>query len=253
MKSSAMKKNTNILGVNISNINYSITLKKINHWIKTNQRKTVFVSAVHLVMECQNDNELKRGVNNADLVTPDGMPLVWLSKLAGSKNVSRVYGPDLTIKIISLAKINRYSVFLLGGAPGQSKILKEKLEKKFNKINIVGAIDTPIRPIPVKQDKTIIKEINKSKANIVFVGLGCPYQEKWIINNRKLINSQILIGVGAAFDFITGEVKQAPKIMQSNGFEWLFRLTQDPKRLWKRYTITNAKFIYYLIVNKFFN
>lgn len=252
MKSLVMNKKTNILGVNISATNYSDTLKKINYWIKKDYKKSVFVSAVHLIMECQNNKNLKKGINESSLVTPDGMPLVWLSKLSGKKNVSRVYGPDLSLKIIALAQIKKYKVFLLGGAPEQSKKLKEELENKFKRVNIVGAIDTPIRPISDRQDKIIIDEINKSKANIVFVGLGCPYQEKWIIKNRSLLKPQILIGVGATFDFITGEVKQAPKLIQSIGFEWLFRLVQDPKRLWKRYTITNFKFIYSLISETIF-
>lgn len=237
------RNHTNILGVKISSLTYNSTLQKIEKWINTKKRDYICVAAVHLIMECQRNNKLLSGVNKAGLVTPDGMPLVWISKLKGQAQTRRVYGPTLTLKLCSLAEKNDYTVFLLGGARGQTKTMATKLKNKFTKIKVVGYHDTPIRPIPKKENQKIVRKINKSKAQIVFVGMGCPTQEQWMIDNRINLRANVLIGVGAAFDFITGEIRQAPFWIQKLGFEWLFRLTQDPLRLWRRYIIDNFKFL----------
>jgi N-acetylglucosaminyldiphosphoundecaprenol N-acetyl-beta-D-mannosaminyltransferase len=238
-----MQKNTSILNVSITNTNYSNVIKRIIKIIKLKQKKYICIAAVHLVMECQNNQKLLKGVNNSSLITLDGVPLVWISKLYGAKNIERVYGPDLMLKTCQLAEEKNYNIFLLGGKTGQSQILRTNLQKKYPKLKIVGNIDTPSRPITNHQSLFIIQKINKSHSNIVFVGLGCPWQELWMIKNRKFLKPQILIGVGAAFDFITNYKKQAPKWVQNIGLEWLFRFIQEPKRLWYRYLILNSQFI----------
>lgn len=242
VKSKLMAKQTLILNVAVSATNYEKTLLKIRQWIENKRRSYICVSAVHLVMECQKNLSLLIGVNRAGLVTPDGMPLVWLSKLYGKKEVKRVYGPTLMLKLCKLAELKKYKIFLLGGSVGQTKILKEKLLQQFRKLNIVGIQDTPVRPFSFEVNKNIIKKINNSHAQIVFVGLGCPLQEQWIIDNRKLLKPEVLIGVGAAFDFISGEVKQASIFLQTLGLEWLFRLIHDPRRLFYRYLALNSLF-----------
>lgn len=232
-----------ILKVPITQTNYIKLLSKVKHVINKQSKIYICVCAVHLIMEAQKNNNLLSGLQHAEIVTPDGMPLVWISRLYGNKNTSRVYGPDLTLMICKLAQNFNYKVFLLGGAIGQSQQLTKKLQIKFPGIKILGAQNTPIRPIPKKLNEQIIKRINELEPDIVFVGLGCPNQELWMIENRKKISAPILIGVGAAFDFITGNVKQAPKWIQNAGLEWLYRLIQEPKRLWKRYLIFNTIFI----------
>lgn len=234
---------TEILSVPISAITYQVALNKIQEWIRRGIKNYICVAAVHLVMECQKDPELLNGVKKAGLVTPDGMPLVWLSKFFGKTQIERVYGPTLMLKICELARSKKYRVFLLGGSRGQSQKLKHRLRRRFPGIQIVGFQDTPMRPLPKKQNHAIIKQINRSRADVVFVGLGCPYQEKWIIENHSHLSSTVLIGVGAAFDFITLKAKQAPSWIQNVGFEWLYRLAQDPVRLWHRYTVVNFSFI----------
>ncbi len=235
---------TKVLNIPIYQKGYKNILYKIKRSVDYHKKIYICVAATHLIMECQKNNNLLVGVQKADVVTPDGMPLVWLSKLYGNKNASRIYGPNLTLMVCKLAQRYRFKIFLLGGASGQSSKLAEKLQKQFPNLEVVGTQDTPIRPIPEKENNQIIKKINTAKPDIVFVGLGCPNQELWMISNRDKVNASTLIGVGAAFDFITGTVKQAPKWMQNNGLEWFFRLLQDPKRLWRRYTILNTLFFF---------
>lgn len=241
------KAHTTILDVSISAIDYNSTLDDIKSWIEEDFKSYVCVAAVHLIMECQKDKVLLRGVNNSGLVTPDGMPLVWLSRFYGNKNVKRVYGPTLTLKLCKLAEVESYRVFLLGGSEGQSEKLKDKLLSSFSGLKVVGFVDTPVRPIPKKENKEILKIINSSKAQIVIVGIGCPTQELWMINNRAEINAPVLIGVGAAFDFISGRVQQSPVWVRNVGLEWLFRLIQEPRRLFYRYTFNNIQFLYLIL------
>jgi len=245
-----MKKATDTLGVKVSATSYSQTLKTIFSWLENRQTNYVCVAAVHLVMECQRDVGLLTGVNKAGLIVPDGMPLVWLLKATGKNDVERVYGPDLMLKVCQQAAEERSSIFLLGGTSGQSKQLKTALQKKFPQIKIVGHVDTPLRPITKRKNQQIIKQINASRAQIIFVGLGCPHQERWMIDNLPNLKNGVAIGVGAAFDFITGSVKQAPRWLQNIGLEWLFRLAQEPRRLAYRYLVLNSLFI--LLVTKQF-
>ncbi|GEM_PF-377723 len=232
-----------ILGVSVSAINYQMALSNVARWITKKEKHYVCVAAAHLIVACQKDKNLLEGVNRAGLVTPDGMPLVWLSRLYGHKKVERVYGPTLMEKICRLAERRTWRIFLLGGAGGQSQEVARGLENKFPEIRIVGARDTPVRPIPHLEDITIRNEIEKANPDIVFIGLGCPWQELWMIKNRKHIRAPVLIGVGAAFDFLSGRVHQAPVWIQHAGFEWLFRVIQEPRRLIYRYVVFNFFFI----------
>ncbi len=234
---------TSILGVKVNAITYPKTLSIIKNWIDKNQKKYICVSNVHSIMECQKDIKLLNGINNSGLITPDGMPLVWLSNLYGNK-AGRVYGPVLMDKLCQFSSKNNYKVFFFGGTKGVLHKLSKKINLLYPTLDVIDYIETPKRPIPDDDNNKIIKKLNTSKAQFVFIGLGCPYQEYWMIENRKKLNANVLIGVGAAFDFLSGNVKQAPGWVQSIGFEWLFRLTQDPQRLWQRYTVTNLSFIY---------
>jgi N-acetylglucosaminyldiphosphoundecaprenol N-acetyl-beta-D-mannosaminyltransferase len=246
-----MKPITNqILQVRIDPLNYSNTLKQIKDWIvKKTAHHYICVAAVHLVVECQTNLPLLRGVNQAGLVTPDGMPLVWILRHRGFKLADRVYGPTLMHKTCQLAASNHYSIFLLGGSRGQTQQLATILRTKYPALNIVGYLDTPHKQLSQSENQLIIRKINLLQPNLVFVGLGCPYQELWMINNESRLTSNVMIGVGAAFDFITGKQKQAPPWLQNLGLEWCFRLIHNPRRLWKRYTLTNLKFIYLFFYN----
>lgn len=242
-------KTTNILGVNVSAITYERALAEVFSPNTRGRLRYVCVAAVHLIMECQKDARLKAGVNAADLVTPDGMPLVWLSQLAGKRAVGRVYGPDLMLKICERAARENRSIFLLGGAKGQTKQLAQVLKKRFPGLRIAGTHDTPARPIPARENSALLQKIRASKADFIFVGMGCPFQEQWMIDASSKLKRGTAIGVGAAFDFLTGRVKQAPRWMQNIGLEWLFRLAQEPRRLARRYILLNAQFLILLSKN----
>lgn len=240
-------KHSVILGTNVSAIHMDMTEAVIYAQLQMKKSAFVCVAAVHLIMEAYRDRKLQQGINTSLLTTPDGMPLVWLSHFMGHHGVMRVYGPDLMERICLLAARNHYGVFLLGGAVGQGKQLTVVLKEKFPSLIVSGYYDTPSRVEAFSKGQELIKRIQATKSDIVFVGLGCPLQEKWMIDNYVKMPGVVCIGVGAAFDFIAGRVQQAPRWMQARGLEWFWRLIHDPRRLWYRYLVLNSAFIIALI------
>jgi N-acetylglucosaminyldiphosphoundecaprenol N-acetyl-beta-D-mannosaminyltransferase len=238
----------NVLGVGISAIDPPTALDLLARWIDTRERHYVCVCAVHIVMECQNDARLRAMVNRASLAVPDGMPLVWVARLAGQCQVQRVYGPDLMLSFCELAAQRGYTSYLLGGAPGQPEVVAERLRARYPQLSVVGMHATPARPLPPAECDAVVDEINRLNPDIVWVGLGAPLQEQWMASNRDRIRAPILAGVGAAFDFHSDRVPQAPAWLQQTGLEWLFRLAQEPGRLWRRYLLGNPEFLGRLLV-----
>jgi len=221
----------------------SQTLHQISAWIENQMRQYVCVCTVHTVMECQKDRKMSQAVNQAGLATPDGMPLVWLSGKMSPEAVERVYGPDLMLALCDLSVTQGYKHFFYGGVAGVADLLAEKLQQRFPGLKITGTYSPPFRPLTDEEDAHIIKAINKSNPDIIWVGLGTPKQDLWMAQHRNQLAAPVLIGVGAAFDFHTGRIAQAPKWMQNAGLEWLFRLWQEPQRLWYRYLVYNPLFI----------
>jgi len=236
-------KRANILGVGISAITMQDALAQISRWIETKDRHYVSVCTVHTVMECQRDPTMRRAVNQAGLATPDGMPLVWLNKWQNHEHVSRVYGPDLVLALCELSVKRGYSHYFYGGAEEVPALLAEALQDRFPGLNVAGAYSPPFRPLTEAEDAEIVERINQAAPDIVWVGLGTPKQDLWMAGHWQRLTASVLIGVGAAFDFHTGRIPQAPAWMQRNGLEWLFRLLQEPRRLWRRYLIYNPLFI----------
>lgn len=226
----------NILGVGISPINLKDATDIINSWIDTNQKEYICVTPAHGIMECQRETELRKIFNRSGLTTPDGMSIVWLLKFLGYKNVSRVYGPDLMEEVCKISSENgQYRHFLYGGDSGVAEKLAESLTKKFPGLNIVGTYSPPFRPLTPEEDKEIIDLLNELSPHIIWIGISTPKQEQWMSSHLEKLNAPILIGVGAAFDFLSGNKSQAPIWIQRSGLEWLFRLASEPKRLWRRY------------------
>lgn len=235
---------TDVLGVHISALNMRQAVETVEGWIENRHQEYVCISTVHGVMECQDDEHLRFIYNHAGLVTPDGMPLVWLSHKAGHSHVSRVYGPDLMLELCSRSATTGHSHYFYGGMPGVADQLAGTLSKRYPGLHVAGTYTPDMQQKGDIESPEVVHAINASGADIIWCGLGTPKQDYWVANHRPLMNASLLIAVGAAFDFHTGRVKQAPAWMQRYGLEWLFRLRQDPKRLWKRYIIGNSRFVF---------
>ncbi len=233
-----------ILGVGVSTINMEMALNSIIDWISKREPHYVCVSNVHAVMECQRDPELKRIHNAAGLVTPDGMPLVWLSRFMGFPHVERVYGPDLMLAVCEHSAKRGYRHFFYGGAPRVAEKLAVRLRSRFPGLRVAGTYSPPFRPLTPEEDQEIVDRINAARPDIVWVGIGAPKQERWMAEHVGRLCAPALIGVGAAFDFHAGLKKQAPRWMQKSGLEWSFRLMSEPRRLWRRYLINNPFFLW---------
>jgi N-acetylglucosaminyldiphosphoundecaprenol N-acetyl-beta-D-mannosaminyltransferase len=233
-----------ILGVNISAVNIDDCINIIDGWISSRSSSYVCVTGVHGVIESQTDHEL-RGIHNAaGLVTPDGMPLVWMARWLGYKRTRRVYGPELMARVSKISTAKGYRHFYYGGSKGLADKLKRAIINSYPGIQIVGTISPPFRPLTVGEDTAYIAQINAARPDIVWVGLSTPKQEQWMATHIGKLNAPVLVGVGAAFDFLAGTKRQAPAWMQRSGLEWFFRLTTEPKRLWRRYLSIVPRFIW---------
>jgi len=239
---------TNVLGVGISAINIPMTLEVLDAWIQHKHRTYVCITGVHGVMESQADPELRKIHNQAGLVTPDGMPMVWLSRLAGHKHVDRVYGPDLMLAVCATSLHKGYRHYFYGGNQGVPELLRDKLQERFPGLQVVGTYSPPFRPLTPDEDAAIVARINEAEPDIVWVGLSTPKQERWMAAHLGKIQAPVMIGVGAAFDFHAGLKPQAPRWMQRSGMEWLFRMLSEPKRLARRYLQNNPRFVFAVLM-----
>jgi N-acetylglucosaminyldiphosphoundecaprenol N-acetyl-beta-D-mannosaminyltransferase len=233
----------NILGVGVSALNPEMALRTIERWIQDRSPHYVCVRDVHGVVRSVQDKNLRQIHNCSGLVVPDGMPLVWVSRLKGYTAVQRVYGPDLMLNLCSRSIKSGYRHFLYGGGPGINEMLAKDLRNRFPGLQIVGMYSPPFRPLSEIEDQEICARIQEVKPDIVWVGLSTPKQEFWMSEHIDRLNVPVLIGVGAAFDFHAGVKPQAPRWMQNSGLEWLFRLASEPKRLWRRYLVNNPLFL----------
>jgi N-acetylglucosaminyldiphosphoundecaprenol N-acetyl-beta-D-mannosaminyltransferase len=238
----------NILGVGVSAINMDMALSTIENWIARREPHYICVTGVHGVMESQRDEELRRIHNTAGLVTPDGMPLVWLSHLMGFRYVERVYGPDLMLAMCERSTERGYRHFFYGGASGVAEKLVVRLRCRFPELRVAGIDSPPFRPLTLEEDRPIVARINEVRPDIIWVGLSTPKQERWMAAHVGRLSAPVLVGVGAAFDFHAGIKKQAPRWMQRNGLEWLFRLAAEPRRLGRRYLINNPWFLWRIML-----
>ena len=239
-----------ILGVSIHTTNYKAAVTQISFWAERKESRYVCAANVHMVMEAHDFPSFMQVVNDADLVTPDGMPLVWTMRRLGVPDQERVYGPELMIKLIEASEQSSIPVGFYGSAPEVLESLVKKIRNEYHFINIAYSFSPPFRPLSVEEDAKIVNDINSSGARILFVGLGCPKQERWMAQHKGKIYA-VMIGVGAAFDFYAGAKPQAPVWMQKRGLEWLYRFFQEPRRLWKRYLHHNPRFII-LVLNQIF-
>ncbi len=241
---------TSVLGVGISAVNPASAAQQVLVWVREGTKHYVAVTGVHGVMEAQRDPTFQAILNEAGMTVPDGMPLVWLSKLAGHHSVARVFGPDF-MRLLGrhFGEIGA-RFYYYGGADGVADALAKDMEARFPGLKTAGVYSPPFRDLTGAEEDEVARAINSAKPDVVWVGLSTPKQERWMAKFRPLLNAPALVGVGAAFDYNTGALKRAPAWMQHCGMEWSYRIFQDPRRLWRRYAKNNPLFIYYLTRQK---
>lgn len=234
-----------ILGSRVDPTSYSEATTQVLTWTSEFIGRYICVANVHMIMEAFDSPEFQSIVNQADLVTPDGMPLVWSLRAIGFLNQQRVYGPDLTLCIARAASEQGIPLGFYGGDAGALQKMTITLKTYFPELKIAYQYSPPFRSLTSEEETVIVSEIINSGARILFVGLGCPKQEMWMFEHREKL-PLVMLGVGAAFDFIGGTKQQSPAWMQKIGLEWLFRLSQEPGRLWHRYLYQNPRFVWHM-------
>ena len=235
-----------VLGQRLDATTYTDATARIVDWAKRGEFRYVCLSNVHMVMEGWDSAEFREIINTADLITTDGVPLVWCLRALGVPSALRVYGPDLTLHVCAAAAQQQLPIGLYGGTAQSLKEFAAYLQSRFLAIEIACSIAPPFRPLTEAEDVAYTEQLAESGARILFVGIGCPKQEIWMSEHRGRLNMPML-GVGAAFDFHAGRVKQAPAWLQRIGLEWLFRLLMEPRRLWRRYAWHNPRFMLFFI------
>lgn len=231
-----------ILGTAIDTTSYQDACDRIAKWVNAKQSCYIVAANVHVVMTAYWNLAYRQIVNHAALITPDGMPLVWGLRRLGIAKQPRVYGPDLMLAWCDRAAKEKQSIYLYGGTDTMLQHLAQNLLRHFPNLIIAGTHAPPFRPLSPVEEAADIEKIQRSGAAVVFVGLGCPKQEKWMARQQGQLNA-VMIGVGAAFAFHSGAVSQAPRWMMAWGLEWLYRLSQEPRRLWRRYVVNNTAFL----------
>ncbi|MEI7729180.1 MAG: WecB/TagA/CpsF family glycosyltransferase [Verrucomicrobiota bacterium] len=233
----------NVLGVGVSAMNLPLACEAIFEAVARRRKGYITVTGVHGVMESHDDPELKTIHNRAFLVTPDGMPMVWMGKLSGFKHMSRVYGPDLMLEVFSQSAARGVRHFFYGGAEGVAAALKERMTARFPGVQVVGTYEPPFRPLTPAEEAELARQVEQSRPDILWVGLSTPKQERFMAHYLPKLPVTLMIGVGAAFDFHTGRVAQAPRWIQRSGLEWFYRMCREPRRLWRRYFKNNPRFV----------
>ena len=234
----------NVLGVGISVIDQTRAREILFETVRIKRRGYVAVTGVHGVSEAQRDPELMRILNAALLCTPDGMPMVWMGRLLGYRTIERVYGPDLMLNLCQHSVAHGFTHFFYGGGAGVADQLAETLRTRFPGLKIVGTHAPPFRPLNSDELRELQTEVARAQPDFFWVGLSTPKQERFMAEHlAALPEAKVLLGVGAAFDLLTGRLRQAPRWMQRSGLEWFFRWTQEPRRLTRRYFINNPMFV----------
>jgi len=242
--SSPSHEHVNVLGVEVSAIDMGRATSLAGEWIECGSTGYVCVTGVHGIMEAQHDPEVLRILNGAVINTPDGMPLTWVGRLCGFRNMDRVFGPDFMNEMCALSIERGYRHFLCGGKPGIAELLSENLQRRFPGLQIVGTYTPPFRSLNTEEESDLVNRVRQARPHILWVGLSTPKQERFMAQYVERLRVPLLVGVGAAFDFHTGGIRDCSRWIKRAGLQWLHRLVQDPKRLWRRYLINNPAFVW---------
>lgn len=234
----------NVLGVGISVLNQHRALEALAEAVRRGQQGYVCVTGVHGVIEAQDDSEFRQILNASFLNTPDGMPMVWAGRLAGHRTMDRVYGPDLMLNVMQWSQSSGATHFFYGGAPGVAELLRDRLQARFPGLRVVGTYTPPFRALAAAEEEDLARRVADVRPDFFWVGLSTPKQEKFMAAHLGRLDTRVMLGVGAAFDFHAGRVAQAPRWVQRSGFEWFYRLCRDPRRLWGRYSRIVPRFLW---------
>jgi N-acetylglucosaminyldiphosphoundecaprenol N-acetyl-beta-D-mannosaminyltransferase len=235
-----------LIGCPVSSLSFDEQIHLLVGWAQHRLSKVVCVANVHMLIEAYRDSSFADVLKQADLVTPDGMPLVWMLRLMGSERSQRVAGMDLFLATCQQAAAKGISVFFLGSEPSVLDKIRTRLAEEFPTLKVAGMESPPFRPLSSAEDLAIVETINASGAGIVFVSLGCPKQERWMAQHHEQVQA-VMLGIGAVFPLYARLVTRAPKLVRNSGLEWLYRLSQEPTRLWKRYMSTIPLFLWLAI------
>ena len=235
----------NVLGIKVNIIQISRVIEFMEGWIeKRDFGSYICISNMNDIAYSYKNRKIREAMNSAALSVPDGISLVLLARLYGIPLKRRVYGPDLMFEFFKATKHKEYSHFFYGSTEETLKFLIKNLKEKLPELKIAGFHSPPFRPLTEEEDREIIDTINRASPDVLWVGLGCPKQQLWMYEHKDKIRVPVMVGVGAAFDFLAGTKVQAPRWIRDNGVEWLFRLITEPRRLWKRYMVNGSIFIY---------
>lgn len=240
---------SSILGLQIAATDYCQLIAQSRLWAAQAESRAVFFANVHVVMEAYDDAAFREALNKADLICPDGVPLVWALRSIGHKSASRVYGPDSMLALLKAAEEHDIPVGFYGSRDEVLKLLLDEVCRRFPRLRVVYSFSPPFRAPTHEEDLAICHDVAESGARFLFVGLGCPKQERWVMEHVNRIPA-VMFGVGAAFDFVAGTTPQAPRWMMRSGLEWAFRLLSEPRRLMRRYARHNPRFVLFFLKQK---
>ncbi|HLZ43902.1 MAG TPA: WecB/TagA/CpsF family glycosyltransferase [Candidatus Sulfotelmatobacter sp.] len=248
MSNSSVDSCVKILGVKVHATSMDRALARLETAIERGEKGYVCVTGVQGVMEAQMDANLKRIINGAMLTIPDGRPTVWVGWLRGMFQMRQVTGPVMMLRVCALSPDKGYKHFFYGGNDGVAEQLRDTLTRRFPGLNVVGTYTPPFRPLTAEEDSDLVSKVAETKPDFFWVGLSTPKQERFMDQYSSKLDAKVMLGVGAAFDIHSGRIKDAPYWMKVTGVQWMHRIYQDPKRLWKRYLVNNPKFVYRIML-----
>jgi len=235
-----------VLGVRVSAVNMKRAVELADQWVAAGNPGYICVTGVHGVMEAQADSELRQILNHALINAPDGMPMSWIGHLQGFREMDRVFGPDFMTDMCRLSVERGYRNFLYGGKPGVAELLSETLQRRFPGLQVVGTYTPPFRNLTPEEEEEILAQVRESRPHIMWVGLSTPKQERFMAQYVDRLQAPLLVGVGAAFDYHTGRIRDCSEWIKRAGLQWLHRLMQDPRHLWRRYLRNNPAFLWHM-------
>jgi N-acetylglucosaminyldiphosphoundecaprenol N-acetyl-beta-D-mannosaminyltransferase len=238
----------NVLGVGVHAVDMQSTALLFAERIRNGEKGYVCLTGVHGIMEAQQDPDLKSIFAKALLVAPDGMPTVWMGHLQGFTTMRRVFGPDLMVDIMGRAEFRNCVHFLCGGKPGVAESLRDEMLRRFPWVQIAGTYSPPFRQMTAMEESELEANVRSLRPDIIWVGLSTPKQERFMARYLPMLDTKLMVGVGAAFLFHTGAIQDSPQWVKLSGLQWLHRLLQEPSRLWKRYLLNNPRFIFFALL-----